>query len=145
MTDDQAAWRDQRREVAAELAAALDRRKAQETRQAREIVAGFVREARERKLRPTSLRARAYNGMGRYRTGLTGWYVRRDGSMAVSTDGEFYLLSVPTSLRAHLTGVQMQPDDPPLIVGAGGRDGESMPLSTLLRQRLDAGDDWSSA
>jgi hypothetical protein len=52
------------------------------------------------------------------------------------------VLTVPASLRARVTGVVVQPQDPRLIVGEGGRDGESMPLAALLRQRLDAGDDW---
>ncbi|MDP9416645.1 MAG: hypothetical protein M3P48_02165 [Actinomycetota bacterium] len=142
MSDDGSSWQDQRRAAAAEHAAAFERRKAQEAQQARAIVADFVREAKERGLRPTALSARGYDGRARYRTGLEGWYVRRDGSLAVGTDGEFYLLTVPTSLRARFTGVEVHPDDPPLVVGAGGRDGESMPLGTLLRQRLDAGDDW---
>jgi hypothetical protein len=60
----------------------------------------------------------------------------------VGEDGSFYILSVPGGLRARFTGVTVPPSDPPLVVGAGGRDGESIPLPDLLRLRLDAGDDW---
>ena len=38
----------------------------------------------------------------------------------------------------------MTPSDPPLAVGVGARDGESMPLKELLRLRLEAGDEWSA-
>jgi hypothetical protein len=105
-------------------------------------VADFARAAHARGLRLTALTARAYNGRATYRTGLRGWYLRPDRSLAVGADGGFYVLTVPASLRARVTGVVVQPQDPRLIVGEGGRDGESMPLQALLRQRLDAGDDW---
>ncbi|HYN95712.1 MAG TPA: hypothetical protein VES42_17855, partial [Pilimelia sp.] len=110
--------------------------------QGRELVAEFVQAARERGLRDTALTARAYTGAGGYRTGLRGWYLRRDRSVAVGTDGGFYILTVPASLRARLTGARVAASDPPLVVGQGGRDGESMPLRELLRQRLAAGDEW---
>jgi hypothetical protein len=38
--------------------------------------------------------------------------------------------------------VTIEPQDPRLIVGEGARDGESVPLKTLLQMRLDAGDKW---
>lgn len=134
------AWAEQRAFAVARHAAARERRRAAESEQARRLVADFVREARERGLRTTALTARGYNGRGTYRTGLHGWYVRADRSMAVGTDGEFYLLTVPASLRARLTGATVQPQVPRLIIGEGARDGESMPLHALLRKRLDAGD-----
>ena len=70
-------------------------------------------------------------------TGLTGWYLARNGSLAVDEDGKFYLMSAPTSLAvARLRGTTVAPSDPPLVAGVGGRDGESMPLRDLLRLRL---------
>jgi hypothetical protein len=132
------AWRERRDLAVAHHAAEQERRRAAEVRQARQLVADFVRAAQERGLRPTDLTARAYNGRTRYRTGLRGWYVRADRSAAVGTDGEWYVLSVPASLRARLTGVTVAPQEPRLVVGEGGRDGESMPLKTLLQRRLDA-------
>lgn len=125
-------------EVAAELAAAQERRRAAETAQARRLVAEFVTSARERGLPTTPLAARPYSGRGTYSTGLSGWYIRRDRSLAIGADGSFYVLNVPASLRARLRGIEVPPADPPLIAGLGGRDGESMPLETLLRLRLDA-------
>jgi hypothetical protein len=131
------AWRERRDLAVARHAAEQERRRAAEVRQARQLVAEFARAARERGLRPAELTARAYNGRTRYRTGLRGWYVRADRSLAVGTDGEWYVLSVPASFRARLTGVKLQPQEPRLVVGEGGRDGESMPLQALLQRRLD--------
>jgi hypothetical protein len=140
--DQSASWREQRRAAAAAQADAMSRRKAAETERARRVVARFVAEARERGIAPQPLVARSFSGRGEYRTGLTGWYVRRNRTLAVGTDGEFYILTVPGGLRQRLTGVTLTPADPPLVVGAGGRDGESVPLDELLRLRLDAGGNW---
>jgi hypothetical protein len=130
-------WHEQRRRAVAEHGAALRRRQAAESAQARRLVAAFTTEARLRGLPITALTAQAYNGRGRYRTGLRGWYLKPDRSVAVSEDGGFYILTVPASLRARLTGVELVPAEPRLVIGEGARDGESIPLETLLRQRLD--------
>lgn len=140
--DDAAEWQARRRAAAAEHAEVLARRKAAESQQARAQLDEFVRAARERGLPTTGLRARAYNGRRTYRTGLVGWYLKRNGSLGVDTDGRFYVLSTVTSLRAALRGATVEPSDPPIVVGVGGRDGESMPLQQLLELRLDAGADW---
>ena len=142
MSDDDSSWVARRRRAVDAHAAALEQRRAAETERARRLVADFAREARERGLRVSRLTARGYGGRARYRTGLRGWYLRPDNSIAVGVDGSYYVLSVPDGLRARLTGAVVPPQDPRLIVGEGGRDGESMPLEALLRQRLAAGDDW---
>ncbi|MFI6759934.1 hypothetical protein ACIBF5_12435 [Micromonospora sp. NPDC050417] len=143
MVDDgQAAWREEHRR-AVEVRAEADRqRRARETGQARELVAAFVREAERRELPPSPLSALAPGG-ARYRTGLVGWYVDVNRTRAVSTSGDFYLLTVPASWRGRLTGVTVTPQEPRLVVGEGGRDGESMPLAHLLDRRLAAGPRWS--
>lgn len=133
-------WAARRRDAAAEHAEVLARRKAAETEQARGLLADFVRAATERGLATTELRARAFNGRATYRTGVTGWYLKRNGSLGVGVDGAFYVLSAPSSLRSRLAGADVRPSDPPLTVGVGGRDGESMPLAQLLELRLAAGD-----
>jgi len=143
--DARSEWVARRSDAAAEHVAALGRKKAAESAQARHLVQQFVREAIERKLRPMPLRARAYNGSTTYRTPLKGWYLKRNGSLAVDVEGNYYVMSAPTSLRARFTGADVAPSDPPLTVGVGGRDGESMPLEHLLRLRLDGGDDWPAA
>ena len=138
-TDD---WAARRRDAAAEQVARLDRVRAAESRQAAALLAGFVRDAHERGLPTTPLKARATSGRAIYRTGLTGWYLKRNGSLAVDEDGRFYILTAPSSLGARLRGATVAPSDPPLVVGAGGRDGESMPLAELLALRLAAGETW---
>jgi hypothetical protein len=134
---ERADWAEQRRRAIAGHAADLERRRAAEIEQARRLIADFAREARERGLPVEPLTARAYHGRGTYRTGLRGWYLRPDRSVAVGEDGEFYILTVPGSLRARFTGVAVPPAEPRLVIGEGGRDGESMPLAALLRQRLN--------
>src|SRR5687768_4612116 len=134
--DDQAEWHRRRHHAVTVHAEAQERLRAGEVAQARALVADFVRRARERGLATEPLVARAYSGRGRYRTGLRGWYLKADRSIAVAEDGTFHLLTVPESLRARITGVPLRGDDPPLVVGRGGRDGESIPLATLLEQAL---------
>jgi hypothetical protein len=139
--DDAMAWREQRRRAIDHHAAAHEERRRAEAAQAREIAAEFAREARARGLPVTALRASSFSGRGSYRTGLRGWYVHPNRLLAVDVEGRFYLLAVPASLRSRITGARVAPQDPKLVVGEGGRDGESIPLRTLLRMRLDA--DWS--
>jgi hypothetical protein len=142
MSDESTAWQQQRRAAADEHIAALERRKAAESEQAAEHVAAFVRAARERNLPTTRLRAGSLNGRTTYKTSLEGWYIKRNQTLAVGVDGKFYIMSATASLAARFTGVVVHPSDPPLIVGAGGRDGESMPIAELLALRLEAGDAW---
>jgi hypothetical protein len=140
MTEDD--WAARRRDAATEHAARLDKARAAESEQARALLADFVRTARERGLPTVALRARAMNGRTLYRTGLTGWYLKRNGSLAVDENGDYYVMSAPTSIGSRLRGVTLSPSDPPLVVGRGGRDGESMPLAELLELRLAATDTW---
>lgn len=135
-------WAGRRRDAAAEHAARIDRARSAEAEQARALLAGFVAEATARGLPTVALRARAHNGRALYRTGLTGWYLRRNGSLAVDENGDFFLMTAPTSLTSRLRGTTLAPSDPPLVVGVGGRDGESMPLPDLLRLRLEDGTTW---
>ena len=125
-------WRDQRREAASAHADALERRRLSEVSQARALLGSFVEEARRRGLPPVPLRARSYDGRDRYRTPLEGWYLRRNETVAVGTDGQFYVLAVPRSLKALVTGTAVPPSEPPLILGKGGRDGESIDLADAL-------------
>jgi hypothetical protein len=138
-TDPGAAWREQRQRAVQAHARAREEQQAAEVEEARQLIAMFVRAARERGLTPTALTAPAYQGRGRYRTRLRGWYLDSGRSLAVDTDGAFYVLGVPNSILARLTGAHVRPQPPPLVVGEGGRDGESIPLRHLLRRRLDAG------
>ena len=142
MDDERAAWQEQRRQAVAGQAAALEAGRAAEAEQASALLADFVARAAERGLEPHVLRARTYDGRATYRTRIRGWYLKSNRSVAVGTDGRFYALTVPSSVRARLTGAELEPSTPRLIIGAGGRDGETMPLAQLLQRRLDQGADW---
>ncbi|MEU8022941.1 hypothetical protein AB0B88_12035 [Micromonospora haikouensis] len=139
--DDSLAWRERQRRAVRAHAEADERRRADEHARAAEIVAWFVAEATRRGLPTTRLHARSYDGRARYRTRLIGWYVDRVQSRAVDTAGRWYLLTVPASLHSLFLGADPSPAPAPLIVGEGGRDGESIPLRELLARRLgDAAD-----
>jgi hypothetical protein len=142
MDDEQAAWREQRRQAVAGHAAALEAGRAAEAEKAGALLAEFVRRAAERGLPPAVLRARSFDGRATYRTRLHGWYLKSNRSVAVGADGEFYVLSVPSSLRARFAGAELTPSVPRLVVGAGGGDGETLALALLLERRLDAGATW---
>ncbi|NDL57825.1 hypothetical protein [Phytoactinopolyspora mesophila] len=137
-----ASWRDQRREALASQAAALERRQAAETAQARALISDFVQQMNGLGIPPHPLRARVPDTKASYRTNVTGWYLRRNRSLAVSAAGAFYILDVPASVTARILGVRLEPTDPPLVVGRGARDGESVPLEKLLRLRLEAAHQW---
>lgn len=132
------------REATAERAFAradgLGRARAVESRAAAVLVEDFARRAAATGLATARLRARSYDGNASYRTNVDGWYIRRDHSIGIGTDGRFYVLSTPTSLAARVTGVVIRPDDAPLELGRGSRDGESIPLADALEKRLAAGD-----
>lgn len=140
--EDRAAWHEQRRQAVAGHAAALEAGRAAEAEQAGELLAGFVRRAAERGLPPGKLSARSFDGRATYRTHLRGWYLKANRSVAVGEDGRFYILTVPAALRARFAGAEISPSTPRLVVGAGGGDGETMPLARLLERRLDAGAVW---
>jgi len=139
---EQGDWSAQRRDAATEQAARLQRKADQESAEASELLAGFVADAVRRGLPTLALRARAHNGRTLYRTGLTGWYLRRNGSLAVDESANFYLMTAPTSTSSRWSGATLVPSDPPLVVGAGGRDGESIPLRDLLQLRLTSEETW---
>ena len=130
-----------RREAYAEHVAALERRRAAETAKAQVLVDGFVERAGAAGLAPHPLTAGPDRDT-RYRTGLVGWYVKPDRSLGVDTAGRWYVLGVPGSFRARFSGVTVEASDPPLQVGEGARDGESIALAALLELRLQAGDAW---
>ena len=142
MDDERADWQEQRRRAIAGHAAALEEGRAAEARAATALLDDFVRRAAERGLAPHTLAARTFDGRATYKTHVRGWYLKSNRSVAVGEDGEYYVLTVPASLRARFTGAELTPSRPRLIVGAGGGDGETMPLAQLLANRLDAGAVW---
>jgi hypothetical protein len=142
MQDEQVAWREQQRRAVAGRAAALEADRAAEARRATALLDDFVRRAGELGLEPHTLNARTLDGRSTYKTNVRGWYLKSDRSVAVGETGEYYILTVPSSLRARFAGADLSPSMPRMIVGAGGGDGEPMPLGQLLDRRLNAGAHW---
>lgn len=109
-----------------------------ESAKAQVLIDQFVAEAKAAGIAPAPLRAVLYTGHS-VKTDKVGWYLRKDKSVAVGEDGSYYVLTVPGGLAERVRGVKLKPTPPPLIVGKGGRDGESGDLSEFLRWRLEAG------
>lgn len=118
----------------AELAAGQERA---ESAKAQVLIDAFVADARAAGIAPEPLRATLYSGQS-VKTDKSGWYLRKNQSLAIGTDGAYYVLTVPGGLKERLRGVHLKPSPPPLIVGKGGRDGESGDLAEFLRWRLNA-------
>lgn len=133
----------ERAERAAYHVEADRKRRERESAKAQVLVDEFVREATAAGLTTAELTARPYSGRGRYRTGLQGWFLRTDLSIGVDVDGGYHSLVVSPERWGRLRGVTLTPTPPPLQVGEGARDGESIALAALLRLRLDAGNTFT--
>ncbi|GAA4416565.1 hypothetical protein GCM10023169_11610 [Georgenia halophila] len=125
-------WAERRREDAAAKAELLDRRRRAENERARAMLTAFVAAAERSGPEPEPLRLQDYNGRGTARTDVSGWYLRRDRTVAVGTDGQFYILTGKLSLADRLRGAEVAPSDPPLVIGASGKDGDSIALDVAL-------------
>ena len=119
----------------AELAANQQRG---ESAKAQVLVDMFLTEARAAGLKPESLQATLFDGKT-VKTDKSGWYIRKNRSLAVGDDGAFYILTVPGGWKERIRGVRLQSSPPPLEIGKGGRDGESGPLADFLRWTLERG------
>lgn len=106
-----------------------------ESMSAQKLVDDFVAQARARRLVPEPLRARLMDGH-EVKTDKSGWYLRRDHSIAIGTDGGYYVLTVPGGWAERLRGVKLEKTPPPLVVGRGSTDGDSGDLSFFLDRRL---------
>lgn len=119
----------------AELAAAQERA---ESVKAQKLIDEFLAAAKAKGIAPHPLRATLYSGQS-VKTDKVGWYLRKNQSVAVGDDGSYYVLIVPGGLRERLSGAKLKPSPPPLVVGKGGKDGETGDLTTFLQLRLAAG------
>jgi hypothetical protein len=119
----------------AELAAGARRA---EAARAQQLIDEFVDKAGKAGITAVPLQARLLSGQ-LVRTDRTGWYLRLDRSIAIGTDGGYYQLLVPGGLRERIRGVQLKPSPPPLVVGRGGKDGETGDLTFFLDRRLAEG------
>ena len=141
MSEDAAERRAERAERARYHAEAQRRRTEQEAAEAQVLVDRFVAAATQAGLATEELTARPWSGRGRYRTGVVGWYLRRDRSVGVGLDGGYYMLVVAPERFGRWRTVPVAPSPPPLHVGQGARDGESVALDVLLDMRLE----WSGS
>jgi hypothetical protein len=119
----------------AELAAAQERG---ESVQAQKLIDEFLGKASALGIEPEPLRATLYTGQS-VKTDKRGWYLRKNRSLAIGDDGSYYILTVPGGLRERFSGAKLRASPPPLIVGKGGRDGESGDIADFLEWRLQAG------
>lgn len=129
---------DSRAEEAArrlELAAGAERA---ESARAQVMIDAFLRDVAAAGIAPEPLRATLYSGHS-VKTDKRGWYLRKNQSVAVGEDGGYYILTVPGGLRERLRGAQLRKSAPPLVVGKGGRDGETGDLTEFLARRLAEG------
>jgi hypothetical protein len=140
MAEDSGKRRAERAEQADYHVEAQRRRSEQESAKAQVLIDRFVARATEVGLATEELTARPWSGSGRYRTGVVGWYLRRDRSIGVGLDGSYYVLVVAPQRFGRWRTVPIDPTPPPLQVGRGARDGESVALEPLLEMRLQ----WSS-
>jgi hypothetical protein len=115
-----------------ELAAAALRN---ESAAAQVLVDAFVAEAPARGLRPEALQATLMDGT-RVKSDQVGWYVNKAKSLAIAPDGRFFQLLTTGGRLARFTGVKLSPIAPPLVVGRGGRDGETGDLKDFLDRAL---------
>ena len=115
------------------------RRSQEESVRAQALIDRFVARAEQEGLPTEELTARPRSGSGRYRTGVEGWYLRRNRSVGIGADGSFYVLNVPPVRFGRWRTVRITPSPPPLVVGRGAGDGEVFDLDVLLEQRLQ----WS--
>ena len=123
----------------AELAAAQARG---ESREAQKLIDEFVAAAKAKGVAAHPIRATLYGGQS-VKTDKVGWYLRKNQSVAVGDDGSYYVLIVPGGLRERFSGVKLRPSPPPLVVGKGGRDGETGDLAEFLQLRLEPG--WAAS
>ncbi|RRD46376.1 hypothetical protein [Tessaracoccus sp. OH4464_COT-324] len=104
--------------------------------EAQRLIDWFIAEAKARGLEPVPLRARLIDGR-MVRTDKSGWYLRQDHSIAIDTDGGYQHLVVPGGWRERLHGARLIAAQPTLIVGRGGRDGETGTLREFLTWVLE--------
>lgn len=109
---------------------------------AQKLIDEFVAEATRRGISPEPLRATLMSGPV-VKTDKQGWYLRRNRSLAIGTDGSYYVMTVPGGTMARWRGVSLTPTPPTLQIGRGGRDGETGELTEFLAWRLEAGNDFN--
>ena len=106
-----------------------------EAERAQVLIDEFIWQATTLGIAPVPLRATTMSGHD-VRTDKQGWYIRKNRSIAVGTDGCYYILTVPGGLLDRVRGVSLKPTPPSLQVGRGGRDDETGDLKDFLARAL---------
>ncbi|PWH07015.1 hypothetical protein DEO23_06070 [Brachybacterium endophyticum] len=133
---DRSTWSQQRAAVLAAKEQALAQARREEHEKATAILREYVDRFEAAGIAPRPLRALPYKGSGSIRTALHGWYLKHDRTIAVDVEGRYYVLRADGGLLTRLRGADVDPVDAPLVVGRGGRDGETFDLTELLEMRL---------
>lgn len=107
----------------------------QEARLAQELIDKFIADAQAHGIAPEPLRVQLSDS-STARTDKTGWYIKRNRTVAIGSDGGYYICAMPGGLRERLSGVRLVPSQPALQVSRGGRDGETGDLADFLTKRL---------
>ena len=134
-SDDERAHDDERARTLRIRAELLASTSMHESEQAQRLIDKFMDSTRAAQLPTVELQARTLDGH-LVKTGLRGWYLRNDHSVAIGEDGKYYQLTVPGGFMTRLRGVSLQPTPPPLVVGRGGKDGETGDLKDFLNRVL---------
>lgn len=100
------------------------------------LIDEFVAEARQRGIATVPLRARTLDGH-LVKTDKRGWYLRQNHSIAIDEDGGYHYLVVPGGWKERFTGVKLRGTQPTLVIGRGGRDGETGYLREFLAWVLE--------
>ena len=135
-------WVQQRTEAAREHERRLEQRRRAHSERARALLHRFAAAARAADLPTEPLVVKGYGNRGSARTPLRGWYLRVDRTSAVTATGDFYVLTAPLTLLDRLRGTTPEPSNPPLVLGAGGKDGDSIDLAEALTRLLPG---WDTA
>lgn len=120
------------RQKAARIRAQLNESNARnEAARAKVLIDQFLEDAKAQGLAPRPLKATTMDGHV-VKTDKVGWYLRTNHSIGIDTEGNYYSLTVPGSLMSRFKGVKLEPQLAPLVVGRGGRDGETGDLKEFL-------------
>ena len=106
-----------------------------ESEQAQKLIDAFTKQAHAAGLPTVELKARTLDG-ATVKTNIRGWYIRNDHSVAVGEDGKYYQLIVAGGFMSRVRGVKLEPSPPPLVVGRGGKEGETGDLKDFLNRAL---------
>lgn len=109
-----------------------------ESMAAQRLIDDFLVAVEQRGIAPVPLRVTLFNGRSA-RTDRQGWYLRRNRSVAIGSDGGYYVLAVPGGIAEQVRGVRLQRTPPPLVVGRGAKDGEGGDLRDFLELVLERG------